>query len=177
MIVIMSDPILMLFEGGRTVVLTRNKTLFDAGERVQFMYLVTAGQIDLSRRTKAGARMILQRSQTGQVPAEASAYSETYHCNGMAGEAAQLRAIPVAEFRKRLDQAPALSRAWSARLAHALQGARMNAEIRTLRTVADRVDAWLGVEQQLPPKGRWQNLAQVLGVTQEALYRELAKRR
>jgi len=53
----------------------------------------------------------------------------------------------------------------------------MNAEVRTLRTVAEKVDVWLESNKLLPPKGELQVLAQVLGVTREALYRELAKRR
>jgi hypothetical protein len=43
--------------------------------------------------------------------------------------------------------------------------------------VAERLDAWLGAEGGLPDRGRWQELAEELGVTREALYRELARRR
>jgi len=52
----------------------------------------------------------------------------------------------------------------------------MNSEIRALRTVSERLDAWLAGGRMLPPKGEWQDLAQILGVTREALYRELAQR-
>ena len=63
------------------------------------------------------------------------------------------------------------------RLAHAVQEARMKSEIRTLRTVAERLDAWLSAKDGgLPPKGQWQELASELGVSREALYRELARR-
>lgn len=70
-----------------------------------------------------------------------------------------------------------LADAWSAHLARSVQVARMRAEIRNLRTVAERVDAWQGEGRALPEKGRWQDLAAELGVTREALYRELARRR
>jgi hypothetical protein len=43
--------------------------------------------------------------------------------------------------------------------------------------VAERLDAWLGGERALQEKGTWQDLAAELGVSREALYRELAKRR
>jgi CRP-like cAMP-binding protein len=53
----------------------------------------------------------------------------------------------------------------------------MRAEIRTLRTVAERLDAWLGEGNVLPDKGRHQDVAAELGVSREAFYRELARRR
>jgi CRP-like cAMP-binding protein len=88
-----------------------------------------------------------------------------------------MRVMPVSEFRRRLEQIPSLSGIWAAYLAHAVQAARLRAELRTLRTVAERLDAWLGGERSLPEKGTWQDLAAELGVSREALYRELARRR
>lgn len=70
-----------------------------------------------------------------------------------------------------------LAEAWAAHLARSVQAARLRAEIRTLRKVSERVDAWLGEGRALPDKGHWQDLAAELGVTREALYRELARRR
>ena len=47
----------------------------------------------------------------------------------------------------------------------------------TLRTVSQKLDVWLETNKSLPPKGEMQILAQTLGVSREALYRELSKRR
>jgi CRP-like cAMP-binding protein len=173
----MSSAIHSLFDGGSTAAIAKDEALFDTGGRVRFMHFVVEGQVDLIRHSESGVRMVLFRAGPGQVPAEASAYSDTYHCDGIADRPSRLRSIPVRTFRARLDGDIALANAWAERLAHALQGARMNAEIRTLRTVAERIDAWQAGFRPLPPKGQWQNLAQVLGVSREALYRELANRR
>ena len=70
-----------------------------------------------------------------------------------------------------------LAEAWCATLARGVQAARVKAEIRSLPRVADRLDAWLLEGNTLPQKGRWQDVAAELGVTREALYRELARRR
>lgn len=155
----------------------KDEPLFLTGEPVRFMFLVTCGQVDLVRHTHEGARVLLVRAGVGQVLAEASGYSELYHCDGTAAESSKVRAIPVATFHAHLDSDPALARQWAERLAHGLQHARMTAAIRTLRTVGERLDAWLAEEKPLPPKGEWQTLAQSLGVTREALYREMAQRR
>jgi hypothetical protein len=72
---------------------------------------------------------------------------------------------------------PVLAAAWSAMLARSVQAARLRSEIRSMLRVAERLDAWLGEGNALPGKGRWQEVASELGVTREALYRELSRRR
>jgi hypothetical protein len=42
---------------------------------------------------------------------------------------------------------------------------------------ADRLEAWLCEGNALPSKGRRQDVATEIGVTREALYRELSRRR
>ena len=51
------------------------------------------------------------------------------------------------------------------------------AEIRSLRSVSDRLDAWIAEYGPMPNKGLWQGVANELSVSREALYRELARRR
>jgi len=46
-----------------------------------------------------------------------------------------------------------------------------------MKTVAERLGARLDWRGQLPPKGKWVELAAELGVSPEALYREIAKRK
>lgn len=177
MIAIMSRGFMDIFADGRVARLGRDEVLFHTGDRVELMYLVTSGQADMIRHSVTGTRIVLHRAGAGQVLAEASAYSPAYHCDGVAVGQASLRALPVREFLNRLDRDPELARDWAAGLARALQGARLSAEIRGLRTVAERLDAWLAGERQMPPRGEWPGLAQTLGVTREALYRELSQRR
>lgn len=59
-----------------------------------------------------------------------------------------------------------------------LQNARLHAEILSLKTVAQRLDAWMTWKDGVfPRKGEWKTIASQLGVSPEALYREIAKRR
>jgi len=69
------------------------------------------------------------------------------------------------------------SHAWSAHLATEVQRARLHAEIVSLTTVAARLNAWLAWNGPLPEKGEWSAVAEQIGVSPEALYRELARRR
>lgn len=177
MIIIMSSVVSRLFEAEQIVPLEAGKTAFRTGDRVLSMYLVVEGGVDLVRYTESGTSLILNRVGPGNVLAEASAYSAQYHCDGLASTKTQLRSLPVSQFLEGLHSSSDVARAWAAQLARELQNARMQSEIRSLKTVAERLDAWLGLRNALPPRGKIQDLARVLGVSREALYRELARRR
>jgi CRP-like cAMP-binding protein len=177
MIAIMSSAIMDLFAKTPLRRLPQGEHLFLTGDPVTHLALVTSGRINLVRRTGAGAEMVLQRAGEGQILAEASVYSPSYHCDAKAMQMSCVALIPVGIFRARLKDDAALGEAWAEHLAHAVQKARTVAEIRTLRTVGERLDAWLGESRSLPAKGLWYELAMELGVSPEALYRELGKRR
>jgi CRP-like cAMP-binding protein len=177
MIEIMRDPIAQLFENARRVELAARTELFAAGQPVRNVHLVLQGRIHLVRHTPRGSVLILQNAGAGAVLAEASAYSAVYHCDAIAAESAAIAVLTKAVFRAALAADPALAEAWGARLARGVQAARVRAEIRALPTVAERMDAWLGEGNALPAKGRLQDVAAELGVTREAFYRELARRR
>ena len=179
MITIMSASYISIFDADSAtdLHLTEGAPLFHAGDPVTQIALVRAGAVHLLRRTATGATVILQAARPGDVVAEASAYSPAYHCGAEAARASRVTLLPVKRFRAALAADPALAVSWAAHLARSVQSARMRAEIRTLRTVAERLDAWLGEGHALPEKGHWQDIAAQLGVTREALYRELARRR
>ena len=139
--------------------------------------MVRTGIVQLVRHTATGTRLILQTAGPGDLLAEASAYSDRYHCDAVAVEAIEVAALPRARFLSALAEDPALAEVWATRLARGMQAARLRAEIRTLPRLADRLTAWLDAGNTLPAKGRWQDVAAELGVTREALYRELARRR
>jgi CRP-like cAMP-binding protein len=141
------------------------------------MYWVTQGRVHLQRHTPQGTTLVLQNAGTNSILAEASAYSDKYHCDALVVEPTQLAVVDKSDFLAALDEEPILARAWSCLLANSVQAARMRAEIRSLPTVTSRLEAWLEQGNVLPQKGHWQSLAAELSVSREALYRELARRR
>jgi CRP/FNR family transcriptional regulator, dissimilatory nitrate respiration regulator len=177
MIAIMSRSLELLFAGVATRDFAAGEPVFHAGDKVVSMFLVRRGCADLIRHTGHGLRMVLHRAGPGSVLAEASAWSDVYHCDAVAAGPCQMGVLSRAAFRKRLSREPAVAEIWARSLARAVQSARLQAEIRSLPKVADRLDAWLGEGNQLPEKGRWQEVAAELGVTREALYREMSRRR
>ncbi|MFP4239739.1 MAG: Crp/Fnr family transcriptional regulator [Rhodosalinus sp.] len=173
----MRMPISTLFQDARETALAPGETLFVSGQEVTGIYMVRSGGLRLQRHTTHGAHMVLQNAGPGAVVAEASAYSSRYHCDAVAAEDSVVAGLPKARFLSALADEPALAESWSALLARSVQAARLRSEIRSLPRVADRLDAWLAEGNALPERGRWQEVAAELGVTREALYRELSRRR
>jgi CRP-like cAMP-binding protein len=125
-----------------------------------------------------GFVLTLQRAGAGAVLAEASLFSERYHCDAVAVKPARTLTIAKSTIRAKLTLSPGFAEAWSAFLAQEVQATRLRAEILALRTVAERLDAWIASHDDLlPARGDRKTLATEIGVSPEALYREMARRR
>ena len=158
--------------------LASGEVLFRIGDRVRSLFLVIAGAIRLTRSLPHGPQLILQRAGPGTVLAEASLFADHYHCEGEAVIASMVRLVAVRRLRETLVKEPELVTAWTRHLAQEVQRARAHVEIISLKTVSARIDAWMMLNDgPLPPKGQWRRVAAEIGVTPEALYRELARRR
>ena len=158
--------------------LAKDSCLFRQGDEVKSVFIVETGSIELTRFQENGAPLILQRAGPGGVLAEASVYSEIYHCDALAAEACLIHEWERPAFLKLLADSPRHSAFWAAYLAREVQSARYRSEILTRRSVSERFDCWLTWQGgAMPPKGRWKSVAAQIGVSPEALYRELARRR
>ncbi len=142
------------------------------------MYQILAGAVHLIRHQSSGATVILQRAGVGSILAEASLFSDCYHCDAITVAPARTMVIVKSTMRSRLANNADFAESWAARLAHEVQDARLRAEILSLKTVSARLDAWIAWNGgSLPAKGERKTVATEIGTSPEALYRELAKRR
>ena len=152
--------------------------LFHEGDLVQCVYVINEGMIALTRHQENGTPLTLQRATKHMVLAEASVYSSRYHCNAVCVQPTSLFEIQKSKFLNMLDKDTIFANLWAKLLAHEVQSARYRSEILTRKTVAERLDGWLAWHGgALPLKGEWKSLAMQIGVSPEALYRELSKRK
>lgn len=180
MIIIMPQSIEPFLEGlrARQRHVGGGQSLFHRGDTVTEMHFVLAGSVHLVRHQSDGSTLILQKAGPGSILAEASLYSRTYHCDAVAFGAAETRTYAKAGFRKLLAKNAEFSDIWAGYLAQELQSARLRSEILSLKTVAGRLDAWIAWNGGDPPaRGEWKLVANEIGVSPEALYREIARRR
>lgn len=152
--------------------------LFDCGDPVTHLHTVRRGEVHLLRRQPDGTAFVLQRAGPGAILAEASVMSDRFHCAAEAACDSIVTLWPLAAVRTRIADDVTAAEAFARHLAGEVRHARLRAEIASLRRVADRLDAWLAWhEGVMPQKGQWHQLAGELGISPEALYRELARRR
>lgn len=161
----------------RELTLASGETAFFQGDPVRYVFFVIAGAVELVRHQASGSPLVIQRAGPGAILAEASLDSARYHCAAVAVAKSTLWAVSKKELLRRMADNSNLSLAFVRRLAHELQNARFQAEILSMKTVAARLDGWIAWRGSLPPKGEWVGLAAELGVSPEALYREIAKRK
>ncbi|WP_428646566.1 Crp/Fnr family transcriptional regulator [Roseibium sp.] len=175
----MSALISTLFEtaGSRDRRLAAGTYLFHQGEPVESLFLVTGGEVQLIRHQAGGSAIVLQRAGPGNILAEASTFAACYHCDAIARSNATVRGIARSRFLRHFREEPDFALAWSAQLAREVQATRLRSEILSLRTVAERLDAWIAWHGALPPKGEWNQIALQIAVSPEALYREISTRK
>jgi CRP-like cAMP-binding protein len=175
----MSDDLAQLLGrmGGRGRAFAVREFLFRRDDPVRSLFLMEAGEAHLVRFQPDGGQLVLQRAGPGQIVAEASVFSPVYHCDAIALTPTKVLEIDRKRFRSALLRDERLAESWNHYLAREVQTSRLRAEMLSLKTVSSRLDAWLNLNLGiLPDKGEWKRLATQIGVTPEALYRELAKR-
>lgn len=180
MIAIMSENIAqqIIKRAEQSRLLEKGAFLFHEGDLVRSVFVIQDGLVELTRHQLDGAPVILQRATDGAVLAEASVYSDVYHCAALVALPSTVFQLPKPTFLTCLREDRHFSELWSMHLAREVHAARYRSEILSRKTVSDRLDGWMAwYENKLPEKGQWKSVAEQIGVSPEALYRELARRR
>ncbi len=180
MIRIMSERFIHYLESlkARCLRYASGTTVLHAEATVESLFVVRRGLVHLQRFQADGGAVVLQRAGAGAVLAEASVFAGTYHCGAVAMADSALRAYSLRDVRTLLAQNPDAMQAYARHLATEVRKSRKRAEILALKTVKARLEAWLTWNHGLlPAKGAWHHVADEIGISKEALYRELSKRR
>lgn len=162
---------------GRVREVAAGEVLYRQGSRPRAMLCVLDGELRLLRHTPAGGTAILQRSRGGFI-AEASLEAASYHCDIVAVEAGRLLAIPMAAFRRALDEDADFSRTWIRHLAGEVRRLRAQNERLHLNSAAERILHAVesaGRDGVLRLEGSRKAWAAELGLSHEALYRTLRR--
>ena len=180
MITIMCDPFFTFLQSlpHRELDFGAQEMIVDIEAPVAQLFVIKRGQVHLLRYQKNGDPVVLQRAGAGEILAEASVFSTRYHCAAIAVSESQLLAYSMKEVRTLLAETPEAALAYARHLANEVREARKRSEILALKTVSERLSAWLTWNHGLlPERGAWHLVANEIGISKEALYRELSIRR
>ena len=160
----------------RHVIFSAKEMVVAMDEPIDSLFVVKSGMVNLVRFQEDGGMVALQRAGPGAIMAEASVFAEGYHCAAVAVLKSELQVYPIKAVRALLAENPEAALAYARHMAGEVRESRKRAEILALKTVAERLSAWLVWNHgKLPPKGARHHVAEEIGVSREALYRELAK--
>jgi CRP-like cAMP-binding protein len=162
-----------------TVTLRNGEALFRRGDPVASVFLVEQGCVKLTRTLEDGSTIVLTSYGENGLVAEASLFSTSYHCDAVAVGQVLLRRAPKNAVVDTLRSRPEAALGLLSHLSHAVQSARMAAELRNIRPLSARVLAWLEIQPAtdgwVAPAGSWKDVALFLGASHEALYRSLGR--
>jgi CRP/FNR family transcriptional regulator, dissimilatory nitrate respiration regulator len=176
-----ADALPALFEVGALIrTLAAGDKLFQTGDRAVAIYKVERGRLRLVRRTVDDRLVVLHTAHAEEFFAEASLFSEAYHCDAVAVVSSHVRVYPKAALLAVFRTDRGLAEAFMARLAHQVQDLRARLELRNIRSARERVlqYLWLRAEadrRSVAIEGPYQDIAAEIGLTREALYRTLAR--
>ena len=134
-------PLPASLEAASTIrVLASGELLFRQVDRASAIYKVESGRLRLIRRTVDDHLVILHTARRGEFFAEASLFSDAYHCDAVAAAPSSIRIYPK---QIAMLTNSALAEAFMARLSRQLQELRTQMELRNIRSARDRVLQYL----------------------------------
>ena len=169
-----AEPWPEIFAGAPERTLSAGAALFHRGDPVRHLHVVRAGRVALHRTLADGGALTLHVAGPGEVVALASLFADATHCDAICETGVRLALRPAHAVRDHLGAAPAV--AALAEAAREVQALRARVEVLRRRRLSDRLDAYLDLHGA-PDPGGWVRVADWIGVTPPALYRELARRR
>ncbi len=165
-----------IFGDARERTIEPGGVLFRRDESIRSIFLVRVGTVALERPLADGTALTLHRASEGTIIAEASLFADKYHCDAIAKEHTVVACLQREVLLRSLADQPDAALEFIKAQSHELQSQRARVEILRLQRVADRLDAWLELHGE-PAVGHWKRVAEEIGVSSPALYRELAQRR
>lgn len=153
--------------------------LFRRNDPAQGIYRLLAGSIRLERITVDGTPVPVHAVRPGELFAEASLFSDCYHCDARALLDSELCLYAKRDLVRRFRDDPEALWEFATGLSRRVQDLRTRLEIRQLRKASDRLMAFLRLHADATgvyrPDCTWKDFADELGLTHESLYRALAR--
>lgn len=152
--------------------LAPGEAVFRQGDPTRGMFRLDEGAVTLVRHTEAGGEVVLHRATPGETFAEASLFSETYHCDAIAAARTALVAYDRRKVLRRFREDPDFALSLARRFATQVQGYRRKLELLAIRGAEERVFAALA---EGTPAASVKSFAAEIGLTHEAVYRALGR--
>lgn len=150
--------------------------LYFSGDQIEKIIYLTHGYAHILATRPNGYRQIIERYTAEDFIAPHSLFGEYYFFSAEAASDIETVEYSTSSFRKAI-KSEAGRIFWSELLQAHLFRTLKRVEMLTYPTVNEKLDAWIKMNGVPPAKGEYTNIANELGVSREAFYRELGRRR
>ncbi len=154
----------------RDIAMIKGDVLFRQNQPTSGIFRVLAGCVTLQRTGISGEVLTLHRATTGGLFAEASVFSDTYHCDAICTEAGQVTKIAKHDIVAMMRTDPTFAEGFTRLLAVQVQKYRAHIELLAIPTAAARVFAAM---QAGYFDGTVTELASRISLSHEACYRAM----
>jgi CRP-like cAMP-binding protein len=158
--------------------LNQGEFLFQMGDRSTHLYTVLNGCVRLVRYSRQGDAIVMHTARSGDSLAEASLFSDTYHCDAEAVLPSTVACYDKKSILAILHDSPEKSLAAIAHFSRQVRGLRALLEVRSIRSARDRVLHYLLLHadpnaMEVSVTGSVKAMAHDLAMAHETLYRTL----
>ena len=165
------EPLSLLPPGACCAIdMQQGDLLFLQSQPATGMFLVQTGSVTLSRTTRNGDTLTLHRAEAGGYFAEASVFSDHYHCDAICTGPGRVLKINKSDVVTMMRSDPVFSESFARLLARQVQHFRAHAALLGIRSARDRV---LAAVQAGYFEATVTEFASRINLTHEACYRAL----
>lgn len=150
----------------------KDEAIFHQGRATGGIFYVVRGRVELRRHTESGVHIVIHRADAGETFAEASLFSDAYHCDAVALEDTVVIRLAKKAVLEQFLGDPEFARALAGQFAGQVQFYRRRIELLAIHSAEDRI---LSALVDRPMTGNIISFASEIGLTHEATYRALAK--
>jgi CRP-like cAMP-binding protein len=154
----------------RTIDMQKGDTLFAQNQTTSGLYRVVSGCVTLQRTGLGGDTLILHRAISGGFFAEASIFSQTYHCDAICTQSGSVVKIAKSDVVLMMHSNPAFCEGFTRLLAVQVQKYRAHIELLAIPSAKERL---LAAVQAGYHDATVTELASRINLSQEACYRAL----
>lgn len=157
----------------------RGGFVFQPGEAPIYLFGLKSGAVRMVRYNNGGDEIIIYRAAAGQTFAEASLFSEIYHCAVIVDTDCSILRFPKSRILAEMDKKPRLLHCYASLMSRQVRELRTMLEIRSIRGAAGRLLYYLRL--RAGPDGKCHidmpliELAELLGLAHETLYRVMKR--
>lgn len=161
------------------LLLNKGENLFLQGDRVTNFYHIQTGKIKLMRNAIEGEESLIHVALSGETLAEASLFSNTYHCSAITVMESKITSYKKYDFLQCLEQNPSIMKNLLKIFSRQVRDLRAINEIKNIHSAKGRILAFIKNEmndsKEVSLNMSLKDIAYKIGLAHETFYRELKK--